>query len=175
MSAKIVFFEGRNFQGRSYECVGDCSEIASHLSRCSSCRVESGAFMVYEGPNYAGQQRLLTRGEYPEYQTTMGFGDCVRSCRRVPAHKGPFKMRIYEGADFEGQMKELTEDCGSIQDRHHMSDMRSCHVMEGHWLMFEQPNYEGRMFYLKPGKYRDLTEMSNDDVRFSSVRRITES
>lgn len=82
---QIVFFEGRNFQGRSYECVGDCSEISSHLSRCSSCRVESGTFMVYERPNYTGQQHLLTQGEYPEYQSTIGFDDCIRSCRNVPA------------------------------------------------------------------------------------------
>ncbi|XP_026219619.1 gamma-crystallin M3-like [Anabas testudineus] len=175
MSGKIIFFEERNFQGRSYECFSDCSEISSHLSRCSSCRVESGTFMVYDKPNFRGQQYLLTKGEYPEYQSTIGFNDCIQSCRIVPVHKGPFKMRIYERPNFEGQMHELTEDCNSIQDNYHMSDMQSCNVIEGYWLMFEQPNYKGRMIYLKPGEYRNLTEMSNDDVRFSSIRHITES
>lgn len=84
-------------------------------------------------------------------------------------------MRIYERANFEGQMHELTDDCDSIQDQYNMSDMQSCNVMEGHWLMFEQPNYRGKMFYLKPGKYRDLREMSGDDMRFSSIRRIRET
>lgn len=84
-------------------------------------------------------------------------------------------MRIYEKANFEGQMHELTDDCDSIQDHYQMSDMQSCTVIEGYWLMFEQPNYEGKMFYLKPGKYRNLSEMSSDDMKFNSIRRITDS
>ncbi|XP_047432070.1 gamma-crystallin M2-like [Mugil cephalus] len=175
MSAKIVFFEERNFKGRSYECIGDCSEIASHLSQCSSCRVEGGRFMVYDQPNFTGQQYLLTRGEYPEYQNSIGFNDCIQSCRIVPLHKGPFKMMIYEKANFEGKMHELNDDCDSIQDNYQMSDMQSCNVVQGYWLMFEQSNYEGRMFYLKPGEYRNLREFSSDGMRFRSIRRIVES
>lgn len=72
-------------------------------------------------------------------------------------------------------MHELTDDCDSIQDRYHMSDMQSSNVMEGYWLMFEKPNYEGRMFYLRPGEYRNLREMTSDDMRFNSTRRITAS
>ncbi|KAM4711423.1 LOW QUALITY PROTEIN: uncharacterized protein FYW61_021853 [Anableps anableps] len=173
MSGKIIFFEERNFQGRSYECIGDCSEITSHLRRCSSCRVESGIFMVYEQPNYRGQQYLLTKGDYPEYQDTIGFNDCIRSCRIIPVHTGPFKMRIYEKTNFEGLMHELTDDCDSIQDNYNMSDLQSCNVMDGYWLMFELPKFEGRMLYLKPGEYKNLREISND-IRFNSIRRITE-
>ncbi|KAL3999467.1 potassium inwardly-rectifying channel subfamily J member 4 [Sarotherodon galilaeus] len=175
MSGKIIFFEESNFQGRSFECVSDCSEIASHLSQCNSCRVESGTFIVYNQPDFMGQQYLLTRGEYPECTNTFGFNDCIQSCRIVPAHKGLFKMRIYERPNFEGQMHELTDDCNSIQDNYHMSSMQSCNVMEGYWLMFEQPNYEGRMFFLKPGEYRNLREIGSNDMKFNSIRRITES
>ncbi|XP_032413105.1 gamma-crystallin M3-like [Xiphophorus hellerii] len=174
LSDQIIFFEERNFQGRSYECVGDCSEITSHLRRCSSCRVESGIFMVYEQPNFRGQQYLLTKGDYPEYQDTIGFNDCIQSCRIVPVHTGLFKMRIYEKTNFEGQMHELTDDCDSIQDSYNMSDLQSCNVVDGYWLMFELPEFEGRMLYLKPGEYKNLREISNG-VRFSSIRRITES
>lgn len=84
-------------------------------------------------------------------------------------------MRIYERPNFEGLTHELTSDCDSIQDHYHMPDTQSCNVMDGYWLMFEQPNYEGRMLYLRPGEYRNLREMSSDDMRFNSLRRITES
>lgn len=84
-------------------------------------------------------------------------------------------MRIYERPDFEGQMHELTDDCNSIQDQYHMSDMRSCNVMEGYWLMFELPHFAGKMFYLRPGKYSNLREISSDDMRFNSIKRITET
>lgn len=90
-------------------------------------------------------------------------------------HEGPFKMRIYERANFEGQMQELTDDCDSIQDQYQIPEMQSCNVMEGYWLIFEQPNYEGRMFYLRPGEYRNLKEMTTEGKRFNSTRRITES
>ncbi|KAM6945472.1 gamma-crystallin M3-like [Aplochiton taeniatus] len=175
MSGKIIFYEDRNFQGRSYESSSDCSEISSHLSRCNSCRVESGQFMVYERPNYMGQQYLLRRGEYPEYQRMMGFNDCIRSCRLIPTYKGPFRMRIYERENFGGQMHELMDDCDNIQDRYRMSECQSCNVMDGHWLMYEQPNYRGRMMYLRPGEYRNLREMGYDDMRFSSIRRINDT
>uniref|UniRef100_A0A3Q2FMR5 Gamma-crystallin M3-like n=2 Tax=Cyprinodon variegatus TaxID=28743 RepID=A0A3Q2FMR5_CYPVA len=174
LSPQIIFYEERNFKGRSYECVGDCSEITSHLRQCSSCKVESGIFMVYEQPNFSGLQYLLTKGEYPEYQETIGFSDCIQSCRIVPQHTGPFKMQIYEKANFEGRMHELTDDCDSIQENYSMSDLQSCNVMEGYWLMFEMPNFEGRMLYLKPGEYKNLREISNN-IRFKSVRRIKET
>ncbi|XP_056157236.1 gamma-crystallin M3-like [Lampris incognitus] len=172
---QIIFYEDKNFQGRSYECNTDCSEIGSHLSRCNSCRVESGLFIVYDRPNFTGQQYLLRRGEYPEYQRMMGFNDCIRSCRMIPVHRGPFRMRIYERENFGGQMHEVQDDCDNIQDRYRMTDMQSCNVLEGHWLMYEQPNYKGKMLYLRPGEYRNLREMGNEDTKFCSIRRITDN
>lgn len=81
---QIIFYEDRNFQGRSYECSSDCADLHSHFSRCNSIQVESGYWMVYERPNFMGYQYFLHRGEYPDYQQWMGFNDCVRSCRMLP-------------------------------------------------------------------------------------------
>lgn len=77
---QIVFYEDKNFQGRYSECNSDCPELNTHFSRCNSVRVESGAWVLYERPNYLGYQYILTRGEYPDYQHWMGFNDSVRSC-----------------------------------------------------------------------------------------------
>lgn len=84
-SFQIIFYEDRSFQGRSYECSSECSDLHSHFNRCNSIRVESGDWMVYERPNYMGYQYFLRRGEYPDYQRWMGFNDCVRSCCMIPA------------------------------------------------------------------------------------------
>ena len=81
---QIIFYEERNFQGRSYECMSDCSDMSSYLSRCHSCRVESGCFMVYDRPNYMGNQYFMRRGEYADYMSMMGMRDCIRSCRMIP-------------------------------------------------------------------------------------------
>lgn len=85
-------------------------------------------------------------------------------------------MRLYERENFAGQMHELADDCDNMMDRFRMSECQSCNVMDGHWLMFEQPNYRGRMLYLKPGEYRNLLEMGmSSTTRFSSIRRIMDA
>lgn len=80
---QIIFYEDKNFQGRRYECDSDCSDFQAYLSRCNSIRVESGAWVVYERPNYLGYQYVLTRGEYPEYQRWMGLNDRLSSCKII--------------------------------------------------------------------------------------------
>ncbi|XP_047457852.1 gamma-crystallin M3-like [Mugil cephalus] len=175
MYGKIIFYEEKNFQGRCYETSSDCADTSSHLSRCSSCKVESGCFMVYDRPNYMGQQYFLRRGEYSDYQNLMGFGNCIMSCRMIPMHKGSYRIRIYERENFSGQMHELNNDCDNIMDRYRMSDCQSCNVMDGHWLMYEQPHYRGRMMYMRPGEYRSFKDLTYDRMRFSSIRCITDS
>ncbi|XP_028846531.1 gamma-crystallin M3-like [Denticeps clupeoides] len=173
---KIIFYEDRNLQGRSYETSGDCAELTTYLSHCNSCRVESGCFMVYENPNYLGHQMLVRRGEYPDNQRLMGtnINDCIKSCRMIPMYKGSYRMRIYERENFGGQMSELMEDCESIMESI-MSDCQSCHVMDGHWLMYEQPHYKGRMIYLRPGEYRSFRDMGYSNTRFLSMKRIADT
>ncbi|KAJ8255529.1 hypothetical protein COCON_G00193930 [Conger conger] len=171
---KITFYEDRNFQGRSYETSGDCADFSPYLSRCHSCRVESGCFMVYDRPSYMGNQYFVRRGEYPDY-TRMGMSDCFKSCRMIPMHRGQFRMRIYEREQFGGQMNEMMDDCDSIRDRYRMSDCQSCHVMDGHWLMYEQPHYRGRMMYMRPGEYRSFRDMGYSNMRWMSMRRIMDT
>lgn len=93
---QIIFYEDKNFQGRSYECSNDCTDLHSYFSRCNSIKVESGCFMIYERPNFMGHQYFMRRGEYPDYQRWMGFSSCIRSCRMIPAVRGsylPWKKR----------------------------------------------------------------------------------
>jgi len=63
--------------------MSDCADMSSYLSRCQSCRVESGMFMVYDRPNYMGNQFFMRRGEYGDYSSMMGMSG-VRSCRMIP-------------------------------------------------------------------------------------------
>ena len=83
-SFQIIFYEDRNFQGRHYETSSDCPDMSSYLNKCHSCRVESGCFMVYDRPNYMGNQYFMKRGEYADYMSMMGMRDCIRSSRMIP-------------------------------------------------------------------------------------------
>ncbi|TNN60280.1 Gamma-crystallin M3 [Liparis tanakae] len=161
MRGKITFYEEKNFQGRSYECMSDCSDMSSYLSRCQSCRVES-------------DQYYMRRGDYSDYQNWMGMSG-VKSCRMIPMHRGQFRMKIYERESFGGQSHEMMDDCDNVMDRYRMNDCQSCHVMDGHWLMYEQPQFRGKMMYMRPGEYRSFRDMGMSGMRFMSMRRINDS
>ncbi|XP_044158948.1 gamma-crystallin 1-like isoform X2 [Bufo gargarizans] len=169
---KIIFYEDRNFQGRSYECSSDCSDLQSFFKRCNSIRVENGNWMLYEHPNYTGHQYFLRRGEYPDFQQWLGFNDSIRSCRIIPQQCGSYRIRIYEREDFRGESMEFVDDCPSVYDRFKNHDIYSCIVNDGHWVFYELPNYKGRQFYLRPGEYRRHTDWGSVNARVGSFRRL---
>ncbi|XP_033880732.1 gamma-crystallin S-1-like isoform X1 [Acipenser ruthenus] len=172
---QIIFYEDRNFQGRHYECSSDCADLHSYFSRCNSIRVDSGYWVLYEKPNYMGYQYTLNRGEYPDYQRWMGYNDCIRSCRMFPHYRGNYRMRIYERPDFGGQMMEFMDDCPNVYDRFRYRDINSCNVMEGYWTFYEQPNYRGRQYFMRPGEYRRFSDWGGMNSTIGSFRRMRES
>ncbi|XP_036425899.1 gamma-crystallin M2-like [Colossoma macropomum] len=169
---KIVFYEDRNFQGRCFECSSDCPELSSHFSRCNSIRVESGAWVLYERPNYLGSQYILTRGEYPEYQSWNGYNDTVRSCRIIRHTSGAHRIRVYERPDYMGQMMEFSDDSPSLFDRFRFHEIHSCKVLDGAWVFFEQANYRGRQYLLERGEYRRFSEWGAMHPTVGSLRRV---
>ncbi|CAL8292863.1 unnamed protein product [Arctogadus glacialis] len=173
--SKITFFEEPNFQGRSYECEADCADVHPHFSRCSSVRVESGCWVLYERPSYQGYQYVLTRGDYPDYQHWMGYNDTVRSCRTFSyTSGGPYLMEIYDRPDFQGQAQELSEDVDSVQERFPRRDVASCRVVEGYWTLYEHSSYRGRQYFLRPGEYRKASDWGAVCNTAGSLRRVTD-
>ncbi|XP_044222178.1 gamma-crystallin S-1-like [Thunnus albacares] len=168
---KIIFYEDKNFGGRHYECMSDCADLHSMFDSCRSIRVESGMFMIYDRPNYMGNQYFMKRGEYPDYMGMTSLNDCVRSCRMIPTHRGNFRMKLYQHFDMGGEIVELGDDCPNLMDRFHISNFNSCNV-DGHWLIYEQPNYRGRHYYLRPGQYRSFNEWSSMNSRVGSIKRL---
>ncbi|XP_066544088.1 gamma-crystallin M2-like [Amia ocellicauda] len=172
---KIIFYEDRNFQGRSYECSSDCPELSSYFSRCNSIRVESGCWVVYERPNYIGYQYILTRGEYSDFQRWMGFNDSIRSCRLIRnTTTGSYRIRIYERPDFAGHMMEFSEDNPAVYERFRHREVHSCSVLDGAWVFFEHPNYRGRQYLLERGEYRRYADWGAMHAAVGSFRRIME-
>ncbi|XP_034041997.1 gamma-crystallin M2-like [Thalassophryne amazonica] len=98
---KIIFYEDKNFTGRSSECSGDCANLTLLLSRCTSIRVESGCFMIYEKPQYTGNQYYLSQGEYPDYHHWTGVCDSISSCRLIPTGQSEVQMAnvTYSGSE----------------------------------------------------------------------------
>uniref|UniRef100_A0A8C5Q3K0 Beta/gamma crystallin 'Greek key' domain-containing protein n=1 Tax=Leptobrachium leishanense TaxID=445787 RepID=A0A8C5Q3K0_9ANUR len=81
---QIVFFEGKNFKGRSCKSSTDCPDLRTFFTRCNSVRVENGNCLLYEMRYYVGNQYFLKKGEYPDLQQCLGSKDLIRSCPTDP-------------------------------------------------------------------------------------------
>ncbi|XP_054643811.1 gamma-crystallin M2-like [Dunckerocampus dactyliophorus] len=172
--AKIIFYEDKDFSGACFQCGHDCVDLTPFLSRCGSIRVEAGCFMIYDRDHYGGNQCYLKRGDYPDRQHWTGLGETVGSCRVIPMERGTFNMRLFERIEFGGEMMDLADDCPSVMERFQKQDIFSCTVTDGNWLFYEQPNYLGRMYLIRPGKYKRFSEWGSRSARVGSVRRITD-
>ncbi|KAG7260513.1 hypothetical protein CRUP_011778 [Coryphaenoides rupestris] len=161
----ITFYEDRNFQGRSYECMSDCSDMSSYLSRCQSYRVESGCFMGYERNNYMGQQYFMRRGEYPDMQHMRSMGmtfDNFRSCRMIPY------ITFYEERNFQGRSYESMSDCADMSS--YLSRCQSCRVESGCFMVYERNNYMGQQYFMRRGEYPDMQRMMSMGMTFDNIR-----
>ncbi|KAM7160524.1 gamma-crystallin S [Macrochelys suwanniensis] len=172
---RITFYEDKHFQGRRYECDSDCPDFHTYLSRCNSIRVEGGAWVAYERPNFAGNMYVLTHGEYPEYQRWMGLNDRLSSCKAIHLSSGgQHRIQIFEKGDFGGQMYESTEDCPSVMDEFHIREIHACKVLEGAWVFYEHPNFRGRQYLLEKGEYRKPVDWGAVSPSVQSFRCIVE-
>uniref|UniRef100_A0AAV2JZS6 Beta/gamma crystallin 'Greek key' domain-containing protein n=1 Tax=Knipowitschia caucasica TaxID=637954 RepID=A0AAV2JZS6_KNICA len=158
---KIVFFEDKNFEGRSYECSSDCPDLRSFINTCGSVKVESGCWVLYERCDYGGFQYVLSPGEYPEHQQWMGFNDTINSCRSI-------------NNDFDGQTAECDEDCPSVFEAFKFREFHSCVVTDGAWVLFEKPDYHGQQYFLDQGEYHSYTAWGAGTPTAGSLRMVTE-
>ncbi|XP_061917442.1 gamma-crystallin B-like [Entelurus aequoreus] len=171
-AGKITFYQDQNYKGDYYECSSDCPELNGHLSRCSSVRVKSGAWVLFERPNYLGYQYVLTKGEYPDYRQWMGYTDSVRSCHVIPNVSGAFRIRVFERPDFGGQTLECTQDVSQLSDLWLQGAVHSAQVQDGAWVLYELPDYRGHQYLLERGQYRRHTEWAAPDPTVGSLRRV---
>uniref|UniRef100_A0A8D0HUH3 Crystallin gamma S n=1 Tax=Sphenodon punctatus TaxID=8508 RepID=A0A8D0HUH3_SPHPU len=173
--SQVTFYEGKNFQGRCYACDRDCLDFHTDLSRCNSIRVEGGAWVVYERPNFAGNMYIVTHGEYPDYQRWMGLNDRLSSCKAIQLSSGgQYQIQLFEKGDFGGQMYESKEDCPSVMEKFHVREIHSCKVLEGVWVFYEHPNFRGRQYVLEKREYSKPVEWGAVSPVIQSFRCIAE-
>ncbi|XP_073414344.1 gamma-crystallin 2-like isoform X1 [Dendrobates tinctorius] len=171
---QIIFYEDRNFKGKSHECSGDNADLHTYFARCNSILVENGCWVIYERSNYMGHQYYLKSGEYPDYQSWLGLNDSIRSCHSIPNHHGSYRIRLYEREDFRGQMKEYVNDCSNIYENFHTNNILSCSVVDGYWIFFEEPGFKGNQYFLTPGEYRRYASWGSTNSKVGSLKKIAD-
>ncbi|KAG7336294.1 hypothetical protein KOW79_000987 [Hemibagrus wyckioides] len=175
-SGKIIFYEGRCFTGRKLEVYGDCDNFQDRgfMNRVNSIRVESGAWICYDHPDFKGQQYILERGEYPEFQRWNSHNDHMGSCKPVRMHGEHYRIELYDGGNYSGHCMELCDDCPFLQScGYGRPCVNSVRVFgDGAWVMYEEPNFRGRMYIVERGYYCSHNEWQAQTPNIQSIRRI---
>ncbi|CAL8309212.1 unnamed protein product [Boreogadus saida] len=173
---KIIFYEGRNFQGRHWECNSDCMDTFKHFNCCNSIRVSGGHWVGYEKPNFMGYQYILNQGEYADHHSWMGYNNCIRSCQMYPPYRGSYRMRVYNRPEMMGQMMEFMEDCPNVYDRYrpprHLLLATSWRATGS---STSTPNYRGPPVLHAPGEYRACGDWGCHNPMIGSFRRMRSS
>ncbi|XP_055445597.1 gamma-crystallin N isoform X3 [Bubalus kerabau] len=143
---KITLYEGKHFTGRKLEVFGDCDNFQDRgfMNRVNSVRVESGAWVCFDHPDFRGQQFILEHGDYPDFYRWNGHNDHMGSCRPVRMSRG------------------WSKNCVNAIKAYG----------DGAWVLYEEPNYRGRMYLVERGDFRSFSDWEAPSARVQSLRRV---
>ncbi|NXD19262.1 CRGN protein, partial [Spelaeornis formosus] len=173
---QITFYEGRCFTGRKLDVCGSCNSFQDQgfLNRVNSICVQSGAWVCFDHPDFRGQQYILEHGEYPDFYRWNGRSEHLGSCRPVGMHGEHYRIEIFGGSHFRGPSLELTEDCSFLQgqgwDKTCINALKV--YGDGAWVLYEEPNYRGRMYVVERGEFSNFNEWQARSASVQSIRRV---
>ncbi|XP_004467789.1 beta-crystallin A2 [Dasypus novemcinctus] len=184
--ACLTLWDEENFQGRCCRLLSDCASVSERggLSRVRSVKVENGAWVGFEYPDFQGQQFILEKGDYPHWSAWSGSGghhsDQLLSFRPVLcANHSDSRVTLFEGDNFQGCKFELNDDYPSLSAMGWASqDVGSLKVSSGAWVAYQYPGYRGYQYVLErdrhSGEFRTYGEFGTQahTGQLQSIRRV---
>ncbi|KAI5153884.1 Gamma-Crystallin N [Manis pentadactyla] len=144
-SGKISFHEGKHFTGQKPQVFGDCDSFQDQglMNRVNSVRVESGAWVCFDPPDFRGQRFILEHGNYPDFFHWNAHNDHMGSRRPV------------------GMSRGWTDCVNAVKV-----------YGDGAWDLYEEPNYHGRMYLVERGDFRSFADWEAHSARVQSLRSV---
>ncbi|CAJ1051540.1 beta-crystallin B3 [Xyrichtys novacula] len=172
---KLTIYEFENFRGRKAEFSGECKSAWEKTQKIGSIIVESGPWVGYERPGYAGEQFVLEKGEYPLWSSWTNWQNSFMLCsfRPLKVDSAEHKLHLFENAGFEGRKMEIFDDdvpslwVYSFQDR-----VASVKAVNGTWVGYSYPGYRGRQYVFEHGDYKHWNDWGAAAPLIQSVRRV---
>ncbi|XP_078714087.1 beta-crystallin A2-like isoform X1 [Lampetra fluviatilis] len=182
---KLTLWEQENFQGKRCELTTECPGVTERpIEHVRSIKVECGAWVGFEHPEFQGQQFVLEKGDYPMWQSWSG--SCAYRTERIQSFRpiksaahGESKVVLFEGENLQGRKTELCDDCPSMQAMGWSTrEIQSVKVNSGAWVAYQYPGYRGYQFVLErdrhSGEYKSYSEFGSQahSGNIQSIRRI---
>ncbi|MCZ2134774.1 MAG: beta/gamma crystallin family protein [Burkholderiales bacterium] len=173
MSADAWVYSGRDFTGEYLRL--SRSEAVFAIGSARSIRIADGLWDACTEPNFRGDCRRLTPGDYRDFGDR--FGTAIRSLRHagnVATDSGyaGARMQLFDRANFGGRSVTVQQDMANLdsQGMGFAAQAGSAIVSGGTWEVCTDYNFSGRCQALPPGQYADLGAQLNN--RIVSVRVV---
>ncbi|KAM6115949.1 beta/gamma crystallin domain-containing protein 2 [Phoenicopterus ruber ruber] len=153
--SKILLFSEPDFLGDHVAFEEDQDALPTAFVP-RSCRVRGGSWILFDGQAFAGEQHVLSEGEYPTL-SAMGClsSTAIRSLKRVPVFFSEPSIFLHGLECFEGKEIELNNEVRSLQAEGFNNHVLSVRVKGGIWVLCEHGDFRGRQWLL------DCTEITN--------------
>ena len=186
-SAQVVFFEGENFQGRSFTAQSQIDDFTRYgfNDMASSAVVLGERWEACDNIRFGGRCVVMRPGNYPSLKA-MGMVNRVSSVRAIDgntriddaryapvpgAQPAGTQVVFYEGENFQGRSFTAQNQIDDFT-RYGFNDMASSAVVLGdRWEACENVRFGGRCVVMRPGRYPSLQTMGMTN-RVSSVRAV---
>nr|XP_010338800.1 gamma-crystallin N [Saimiri boliviensis boliviensis] len=81
----VSLYEGKHFTERKLEVFRDCDNFRDRgfMNQVNSIRMERGAWVCFDHPDFQGQLFILEQGDYPDFFHWNSHSDHMGSCQPV--------------------------------------------------------------------------------------------
>ncbi|XP_050963750.1 beta/gamma crystallin domain-containing protein 1 isoform X1 [Labeo rohita] len=169
---QIELFSESGFGGTSVLVQDALPTMPSGFS-VRSCRVHAGSWLAFSGECFSAHQCVLEEGFYSDLRT-MGFTQpdvSVLSLQPTGFELSVPSVVLFERSGLRGRRTVLTTSSVNLQMTHSCSRVSSVLVLGGMWVLYEDHNFRGSQFLLKPGAIPDWPKLSSW-LRIGSLRPL---
>ncbi|KAM9737220.1 uncharacterized protein crybg2 [Menidia menidia] len=136
-------------------------ELFGYKTSTRSIHVLSGVWIAYSHVDFSGDQYVLEKGLYHNCADWGSQG--TRICSVQPVLLAPLdsarnrqEIILYSEPGFHGESLIFDQNQEALETKF-LS--RSCRVVGGSWVLFDDLHFSGNMFVLSEGSYPSLTSM----------------
>ncbi|XP_051991086.1 serine-rich adhesin for platelets-like [Xyrauchen texanus] len=140
-----------------------------------SIHVLSGAWVAYSHVDFSGNQYVLEKGFYNNCGDWGSGDNRIGSLQPIlPAPtEGPIfrnEVLLYSKPNFQGTCRVCHQNQGCLPEN---LLVKSCRVVGGSWVLFEEEQFTGHQYVLSQGDYPNLSSMGcPPDCNIRSVKAV---
>ncbi|KAK2920895.1 beta/gamma crystallin domain-containing protein 1 [Channa argus] len=150
-------------------------ELFGYKTSTRSIHVISGAWIAYSHVDFSGNQFILEKGFYSNCADWGSRDNRICSVQPVLLAPGDHtrsrnEIILYSEPDFQGECHVFDRTHEAVPEK---LTTKSCRVVGGSWVLYENKEYSGNLYVLSEGEYPNLTSMGcPPDCSIRSVKTV---